>query len=372
MNIIGLLRQARGLKASDVHLLAGSRPVFRIHGVLTSPEEAPVLTSDDIQQSFERMAGSESVARFQRNPELDFSFSIPNCGRFRCNVARQMGTITMVIRVLPPQIPNIDDLGVPPLCRDLIRRPNGLIILSGPTGSGKSTTLAAMIDHLNRTGDGRGRRVVTVEDPVEYVYGSENCIITQRELGTDTQSFVEALRHVLRQDPDIILIGEMRDTDTAAAALTIAETGHLVLTTGHAPSAPGAVERIIDLFPPHERPLVQTRLASLLQAVLCQALVPRADQPGRVVAVEVMLANPAVRNIIREGKIYQLPNVIRTHQHDGMQLLDHALIRLFRDGLINSQNMFAFCNDKDEVERTLANSSGAAAAGVQAGIKVAA
>jgi len=193
--------------------------------------------------------------------------------------------------------------------------------------------------------------VVTIEDPIEYAYLSLKCAITQRELGSDTLSFAEALRHVLRQDPDVILVGEMRDTETAAAVLTIAETGHLILTTGHAPSATQAMERVIDLFPPHERHLAQTRLASLLLGVLCQALVPRAAGSGRIAAVEIMLANPAVRNLIREGKIYQLPNVIRTHTQDGMETLDQALINLYRQEIISHQNLLAFCNDRDEVEK---------------------
>ena len=221
-------------------------------------------------------------------------------------------------------------------------------MISGPTGSGKTTTLAAMIQHLNST---ESRRVVTIEDPIEYVHPSIKCVVTQRELGTDTLSFVEALRHVLRQDPDVILVGEMRDTETAAAVLTIAETGHLVLTTGHAPSATQAMERVIDLFPPHERHLAQTRLASLLNGVLCQTLVPRASGSGRVAAVEVMLTNPAVKNLIREGKIFQLPNVIRTHTQIGMVTLDQALMELYRKGTISIENLFAFCNDRGEVEK---------------------
>jgi len=223
-------------------------------------------------------------------------------------------------------------------------------MVSGPTGSGKSTTLAAMINHLNNT---ENRRLVTIEDPIEYLYTSLKCTITQRELGTDTLSFAEALRHVLRQDPDVILVGEMRDLETAAAVLTTAETGHLILTTGHAPSAPQAIERVLDLFPPHERSLAQTRLASLLLGVIGQTLVPKADGSGRVAAVEVMLGNPAVRNLIREGKIYQLPNVIRTHAQEGMILLDQALLNLYSNGEISKENLFALCNNPEEVEKLI-------------------
>ena len=228
-----------------------------------------------------------------------------------------------------------------------------MLVISGPTGSGKSTTLAAMIDYLNQIDS---RRIVTIEDPIEYVYTSNKCNITQRELGDDTHSFAEALRHVLSQDPDVILVGEMRDLETASAALTIAETGHLVLTTGHAPSTYQAIERIIDMFPPYERQLAQTRLASLLIGIMCQALVPKVNGKGRAPAVEIMLANPAVRNLIREGKIHQLPNAIRTHARLGMQLLDQSLVNLHRDGAISRDNVYAYCNDRDEVEKLIANS----------------
>jgi len=279
---------------------------------------------------------------------LDFGYTLADGSRVRCNAALQRGSVSLAIRLLPPTIPTIDELEVPQVCKELVLRPRGLVVISGPTGSGKSTTLAAMIQHLNNT---ESRHVVTIEDPIEYIHHSIKCAITQRELGTDTLSFVEALRHVLRQDPDVILVGEMRDTETAAAVLTIAETGHLILTTGHAPSATQAMERIIDLFPPHERHLAQTRLASLLIGVLCQTLIPRADGSGRIAAVEVMLANPAVKNLIREGKIYQLPNVIRTHTQVGMVTLDQTLINLYRKGIISSEKMFAFCNDRDEVEK---------------------
>lgn len=350
MDIITLIRVARSRGASDLHLVANQPPVLRIHGVLVKEELKP-YTDKEIQQAVETIATPENLERFHRTSELDFSYEVPECGRCRCNASRHLGTTALVIRILPLHIPFIDDLGLPPICKELIAKPRGLIMISGPTGSGKSTTLAAMIDHLNRAKDGRGRRVVTVEDPVEYIYANENCLITQRELGNDTQSFTEALRHVLRQDPDVILIGEMRDTETAAAALTIAETGHLVLTTGHAPSAAGAVERIIDLFPAHERNLVQSRLATLLLAVLCQVLVPRADQPGMSVAVEVMLANTAVRNVIREGKIFQIPNIIRTNLQEGMQLLDQALVSLYRQHRINHRDLLAFCNDREEIDR---------------------
>jgi len=348
MDIFSLLNLAKAKAASDLHLVASSPPMLRIDGYLEPVADMALLTPDDINQALIQLTTPEEREDFHRRLELDFGYTLADVGRLRCNAARQRGAISLAIRLLPPVIPTIDELGLPPVCEELVLRPRGLVVVSGPTGSGKSTTLAAMIQYLNAN---ERRHVVTIEDPIEYVYPSINCAITQRELGSDTLSFAEALRHVLRQDPDVILVGEMRDTETAAAVLTIAETGHLILTTGHAPSASGAMERIIDLFPPHERYLAQTRLASLLLGVLCQTLVPRAEGSGRVPAVEIMLANPAVRNLIREGKIYQLPNVIRTHTQNGMGTLDQSLVNLYNKGLITRENLLAFCNDRDEVER---------------------
>ena len=350
MDILSMLRLAATKGASDLHLVASSPPQLRIHGALQSVADMQTLTPDDMQQAFHQITTDEQRAIFERLYELDFGYTIPDVGRIRCNAARQRGTISLTIRLVRQVIPTLDELGLPEVCKELILKRRGLMVVSGPTGSGKSTTLSAMINYLNSV---ESRRVVTVEDPIEYIYSNDKCTITQRELGSDTLSFAEALRHVLRQDPDIILVGEMRDLETAAAVLTIAETGHLILTTGHAPSASQAIERIIDLFPPHERHLAQSRLASVLLGLLCQALVPKADGSGRVVAVEIMLANPAVRNTIREGRIYQLPNAIVTHARLGMVLLDQALINLYRKGTISSENLFAFCNDAGEVTRLL-------------------
>ena len=346
MDISPLLRLAMSKGASDLHLVAASPPLFRINGVLGPVDDMQPLTPDDIAQAFNQITSDKERADFNRCLELDFGYTIPGVGRFRCNAAKQCGTISLVIRLLPLVVPTLDELELPEICKELVLKRRGLVVVSGPTGSGKSTTLAAMINHLNSV---ESRRVVTIEDPIEYVYSNLNCTITQRELGNDTLSFAEALKRVLRQDPDVILVGEMRDLETAAAVLTIAETGHLVLTTGHAPSAPQAIERIVDLFPPHERHLAQSQLASLLLAVLCQTLIPRADSPGRIAAVEVMLASPAVRNLIRDSKIYQLPNTIRMQTQLGMALLDQALVNLYRKGIISSENLFAFCNDGDEV-----------------------
>jgi twitching motility protein PilT len=352
MDIISLIHLAYSKGASDIHLAIGSPAMFRVRGDLAVADTATPLTVEDIQAAFESMTTPEEKTEFAKSLELDFAYAIPDLVRLRCNVARQRGSISMVMRLISNSIPDIDNLHVPEVCKQLILRPRGMLVISGPTGSGKSTTLAAMIDYLNHN---QKRRVVTIEDPIEYVYNSQKCAITQRELGSDTHSFADALRHVLRQDPDVILVGEMRDLETASAALTIAETGHLLLTTGHAPSTYQAIERIVDMFPPHERNLAQTRLASLLIAVMCQSLVPTIDGKSRVPAVEIMLANPAVRNLIREGKIHQLPNAIRTNARMGMQLMDQSLVNLHKEGLISTDNVYSFCNDADEVEKLIAS-----------------
>jgi twitching motility protein PilT len=347
-DIIALLKLAKSRGASDLHLVVGRPPLLRINGSLLPAGDLPSLTPEDIDQALRQVAKPRQTEEFERNMELDFGLTIEGVGRIRFNAARQRSTVSMVMRLLPTLIPEPEELGLPKICTELIMRPRGLVIISGPTGSGKSTTLASMIDYLNKV---ETRRVVTIEDPIEYTYENRRCTITQRELGEDTHSFSEALRHVLRQDPDVILVGEMRDLETASTALTVAETGHLVLTTGHAPSASQAVERVANLFPPHERYLAQSRLASLLLAIMCQALVPKADGSGRVAAIEVMIANPAVRNLIREGKSFQLPNVIRMNSHNGMELLDQALLRLYRDDLISLDNVYDFCNDPDEIAK---------------------
>ena len=355
MDILSVVRLAAEKGASDVHIVAFNPPILRIKGAMQPVAEVQPLTPDDIDQALSQITTEEQRATFERNLELDFGYSVPDVGRIRGNAARQRGTTTLVIRLLPSKIPTLEQLGLPEVCKELILKPRGMVVVSGPTGSGKSTTLSAMINYLNST---ENRRLVTIEDPIEFVYSNDKCIITQRELGGDTQSFAEALRHVLRQDPDVILVGEMRDLETAAAALTIAETGHLILTTGHAPSAPQTVERIIDMFPPYERATVQSRLASLLVGVLCQVLVPTVDGKGRVAAIEVMLASPAVKSNIREGKVYQLPNAMLTHARMGMVLLDNALVNLYRKGVISRESVLAYCNEPDEITKLIGGGVG--------------
>jgi len=352
MDVTSLILEAKARGASDLHLSASRPPVLRIQGVLTPLANLPILTPRDVEDALAQIANERDRRKFVETMELDFAYTIPDVIRLRCNAAWQRGSISLALRLVPAVIPSFEELHLPDICRQFALKPRGMVIISGPTGSGKTTTLAAMIEHLNRNAN---RRIVTIEDPIEYIFAPQNCTIIQRELGDDTRSFVDALKHVLRQDPDVIMVGEMRDVETAAAALTVAETGHLVFTTGHAPSASQTVERIVDLFPPHERYLAETRLASLLIGIMCQTLVPtvRPEDGGRVPAVEVMVANPAVRSLIREGKIHQLPNTIRTGSSIGMKLLDHSLAELYGKGLISAENLLAFCNDRSEIEKIM-------------------
>ncbi|MGI2336677.1 MAG: type IV pilus twitching motility protein PilT [Dehalogenimonas sp.] len=349
IDIFALITEARDRDGSDLHMVVDSPPLVRVRGSL---EQLPIpaLTPRDTEDALNQLAQAEEVEVFQHEMELDFGFTMPGVGRLRCNAAKQRGAVSLAVRLLPPQIPTIEKLELPDICKELITVPRGLVVVTGPTGSGKSTTLAAMMQHLNHT---EAKHIITIEDPIEYLHPAVKCAITQRQLGTDTRSFGHALKHVLRQNPDVIMVGEMRDLDTAAAVLNVAETGHLVLSTSHAPSTYQALERIIDLFPPHERHLAQTRLASLMVGVLCQSLVPRASGSGRIAAVEVLLANAAVKNLIREGKIYQLPNVIRTSRDEGMITLDESLVDLYRREKIDRDTVFDYCNETEEVERLM-------------------
>jgi len=352
-DIIGLLRLAIEKGASDLYLVVAYPPVgpfLRVNGMITPIDGMAGLTAEDISDVLTQLTTEEQREEFYHKLELDFAYSLPNVARIRCNVAQQRGTMSLSLRILPAAVPSIDELGLPQVCKELAMYPRGLVIVSGPSWSGKSTTLAAMIHHINAN---ITCRIVTVEDPIEYSHSNLNSVVIQRELGKDTLSFAAALNHVLRQGPDVVMVGEMRDVDTAAAVLSIVESGHLVLTTGHTTSAYQCIERVIDLFPPEQRYLAQTRLASLIVGVLCQILVPRADGSGRIVAVEVMLGNVAVKNLIREGKIYQLTNVIRTSSLEGMETLDQALVKLYLRRMITLESVGSFCNDREEMERLL-------------------
>jgi twitching motility protein PilT len=348
MNIDDLLRIVVERGASDLHLKAGTPAVLRIHGKLVRYGESNplALTPEEIREAFEHVTTKDQQEEFDRKRELDFAYSLPGLARFRVNTALQRGTISLVFRQVNWRIPALEELGLPEVCKTLVMKPDGLILVTGPTGSGKSTSLAAMLDYLN----GReARRVVTVEDPIEYLFKDKECFITQRELGADTDSFAIALKHVLRQDPDVILVGEMRDLETIATALTAAETGHLVFATLHTPSAPQSIDRIIDVFPPHQQDQIRTQLSTTLQAVLYQTLIPRANGNGRVPAVEVMIATSAIRNLIREGKTYQMANVIQTGSQYGMQTLNQALKDLYQKDLITLEEALTKSSNPQEL-----------------------
>jgi len=352
MDVFRLIRAAAQNSATDLQLVVGSAPLVRISGVLEAMAGESVLTPDEVDAAFGQLATGAEREAFDKEWELDFGYSVPGVGRLRCNAALQLNGITLSIRLLPPRIPTIESLALPAVYKEFVREPRGLVVVSGPSDSGKSTTLAAMIQELNTTG---GHHIVTIEDPIEYIHSGIKSAITQRQLGRHTHTFGVALRHLLRQNPSVIMVGEMRDLETADAVVVAAETGHLVLSTGHAPSAPQAIERIVDMFPHSEHELALAHLASVLVAVACQTLVPRADGAGRIAAVEIMRANAAVKNLIREGRIPQLASAIRTHHDVGMISLDESLLDLYWKGTITYETVLAFCHDRDEVGRLAGN-----------------
>ena len=326
-----LLHLAGELKASDIHLTVESPPVFRIDGSLAQVK-TDKLSQADLEAYAHSLMNEQQAKRFAEYGELDLSYSLPGVGRYRVNAFRQRGSIGIVIRLIPFVIPNPESLRLPPVCIELAKSHKGLVLVTGPTGSGKSTTLASLVDYINRT---RACHIVTIEDPIEYLHRHKLSLVNQREVGNDTQSFSSALRAVLRQDPDVILVGEMRDLETIATAVTAAETGHLVFSTLHTNDATQSVDRMIDVFPTHQQQQIRVQLAAVLQGILSQQLFPRADQKGRVAAIEVMLATPAVRSLIREGKTHQLPTVIQTNAKLGMITMDKAIMDLVQKGLIS-------------------------------------
>lgn len=316
-----LLRSAYELQASDIHLTVGTAPVFRIHGDLKRYGKE-VLTPEDTEQMAKSIISEPLWASFQEQGEIDLSFGIPKVSRFRVNVFHQRNCVSIAIRVIPTKIPSLEDLSMPPVLKKVVSRPNGLVLVTGPTGSGKSTTLASMIDYVNKE---TRKHIITLEDPIEYLHKHGKSIIDQREVGYDTKSFANGLRASLRQDPDIILVGEMRDLETIQTAITAAETGHLVLATLHTSSAPATIERIIDVFPAEQQPQIRTQLATVLAAIVSQRLFPTPDLRGRRAAVEVLLNNPAVSNLIRSEKVHQIVNIMQTSKASGMQLMaDHV------------------------------------------------
>ncbi len=317
---------------SDLHLSAGSPPQIRVNGVLMPVEGFDTLRPAELRSMIYDVLSARQREQLEENLELDVSHPVAGRGRFRTNVFYQRGSIGAVMRAVPNQIASLEDLGMPPALVEFASLPRGLVLVTGATGAGKSTTLAAMIDRINAE---RPLHIVTVEDPIEFVHSHRRAIVNQREVGADTLSFASALRHVLRQDPDVILVGEMRDLETIATALTAAETGHLVLATLHTSSAAGSIERVIDVFPPHQQQQVRVQLAESLQGVVSQQLIPSFDERTRVAAVEVLVATPAVRNLIREGKVPQITSAMQAGGQHGMQTMDAALAELVRKGKVS-------------------------------------
>ena len=333
INIRELLKFTVENGASDLHLSTNSTPMIRIHGKMQKLDmEAPADTG--LRESIYTILTQDQIERLEEMKEIDLSQKLGDIARFRVNVFEQIMGIAVVFRVIPTEILTFEELGLPEVLRELSLRDRGLILLTGPTGSGKSTTLATMIDNIN---ENKQLHIITIEDPVEFFHSSKNCMINQRELGATTHSFSNALRSALREDPDVILVGEMRDLETISLALTAAETGHLVLATLHTSSAAKTIDRVIDIFPATQKTQVRSMLAESLEAVISQKLLPKKDGKGRCVATEVMIANVAVRNLIREDKIYQIPSVVQAVGKEGMHLLDQDLQRLLHQGLIDRE-----------------------------------
>lgn len=333
VDITTLLRRVVDMDASDLHLTVGVPPYVRVKGELQPLAEFPVLTVDHLEALLDVVLPDKFRQRFDDTGDVDRSFGVAGVGRFRLNAFRQRGSAAFCFRVIKPEVPSLDTLGLPPVITELCSLRDGLVLVTGPTGSGKSTTLAAMVDHMNRE---RSAVIITLEDPIEYLHKHNKCIINQREVGSDTVSFAASLRAALREDPDVIMVGEMRDNETVETALRAAETGHLVLSTLHTRGAAGTIERIVDSFPPHRQAQVRMQLGGSLRAVIWQQLVPTVD--GRIVAAcEVLVATPAIRNLIREGRTHQIDATIETGARWGMQTMEAALDQLMMAGIISAE-----------------------------------
>jgi len=345
-----ILRTAVTNKASDVHINVGAPPLFRIHTVV-APSDFPIVTPEGSMRLLKEMLPEKRWPGFEDLRDADFSYEIPGVGRFRVNAHFQRNSIAIAIRTINDKVRPIEQLFLPEIVHKLTHLPRGLILVTGPTGSGKSTTLAAMIDAINRREAGH---IITLEDPIEYAFVSNKSCIEQREVGADVPSFSSGLRHALRQDPDVILVGEMRDLETTGSAITAAETGHLVFSTLHTVNAPQTIERIIDIYPSDQQNQIRSMLANTLQAVICQTLFKRADQPGMIPAVEVMLCTPAVRNCVRENRIFEIPNIVETSRALGMQTLDSSIKQLFVNGYISKEDAIAQAAHPEKLERSIA------------------
>jgi len=326
LNLRALLEEMIERGASDLHITAGERPKLRIDGAITDSNGDHVLTPKDTLQLTYSILTENQKKRFETEDELDFSFGIQNLARFRGNVFRQRGCVALAIRQIPFKIQTFEELRLSPVVQKLAERPRGLVLVTGPTGSGKSTTLAAMIDKINRE---RRGHILTIEDPIEFIHRHQGCMVNQREVGADTQSFSRALKYALRQDPDVILVGELRDLETIQAALTIAETGHLCLATLHTNSCAETINRVIDVFPSYQQPQVRAQLAFVLEGVLTQQLLPKGRGRGRCMAAEIMVCTPAIRSCIRDDKVHQIYSIMQAGKKHGMQTLNDALYQLY-------------------------------------------
>lgn len=356
--ILDLLVQLVEHQASDLHLTAGVPPTLRVHGRLVRLDYKP-LTPDDVRELAFSMIREDQRKKFELERELDFGYAQKGIGRFRCNLAFQRGSVYCTMRAIPEKIPTMEELLIPPIMKEVIMLPRGLVLVTGPTGSGKTTSLAAMINVINETKD---LHIVTLEDPIEYVHQHKRCNVNQREVGRDTLSFSGALKRVLRQDPDVILVGEMRDLETISTAITAAETGHLVFATLHTNNAPLTIDRIVDVFPPDQQDQIRAQLANSLQCIMSQQLLPLAEGGGRVAAFEVMLNIPAIRNLIRERKEFQIHSVMMTHSKMGMMTMDQCLRDRYLDRLITLEIALAHAGNVGNLQRLI---SAAAAAGVK-------
>jgi twitching motility protein PilT len=334
--------------ASDLHITAGARPSIRLHGSLQQLEERPIMTPPTIQRMIYAVLTQRQREKFEENLELDFAYAVPGKARFRVNVYRQRDALGAAFRLIPYEIKALEDLGIPPSISNFAMLPRGFVLVTGPTGSGKSTTLASLVDLANRN---RRDHIMTVEDPIEFLHRHKSCLVNQREVGEDTWSFQNALKHVLRQDPDIILVGEMRDLETISVALTAAETGHLVFATLHTQDAAQTIDRVIDVFPPHQQQQVRVQLAGALQGVVCQTLAKSADGQGRVVATEVLVATPAIRNLIREGKTHQIYSALQAGAKHGMHTMDQHLADLVKTHKISYETGVEKCHHVEDFNR---------------------
>ena len=347
-----ILRYSQQMKASDIHLTVNLPPMVRVDGKLI-PTPWEVVTPREAQRLVYDILLSDQIERYERTKELDFSYGVHGVGRFRFNVYRQRGSVGCAMRAIPAKIPSLDSLRMPPILKELTKKHSGVILVTGPTGSGKSTTIASMIDVINAE---RPVHILTMEDPIEYIHSHKVAMVNQREIGHDSQTFANAIRAALREDPDVILVGELRDKETIAAALTLAETGHLVFGTLHTRSAPATVDRIIDVFPSDQQDQIRVQFAGSLQAVVAQQLLPMVGG-GRVAAIEIMVATSAVRNLIREGKSHQLLSSIETGGQIGMQQMDKVLAELHRSGMVTMEEALSRSNDRDSFLRHLKGGS---------------